>query len=224
MGTQATRILSTKTVIPDCTIMIPANKIQPLSHSAKSPYKTLKGHASVVKSGSASKGSSFRYQSTPCANLPDTAQFEFISSFWEDKKPVHHMLEDAYRQNRMATASAVRHLHSLRIRAPIFGLVWASGSVKAHVDWCKSEEGATPVGVRIHQCTMYDTESPLLFVWKTRSSFRPHIRETMGLQLTKTTKAVIYSMNGNSTAPAISCRYIFSSEISTVGQWDGFTI
>jgi solute carrier family 25 (mitochondrial carnitine/acylcarnitine transporter), member 20/29 len=55
------------------------------------------------------------------------------------------MLEDAYRQNRMATAAAVRHLHSLRIKSPIFGLVWASGSVRAHVDWCRCEEGKTPI-------------------------------------------------------------------------------
>jgi len=144
MGSQALRILNTKTVIPDCAILIPAATIRSLSHSAKSPFKMLKGQASIVNSGNASKGSSFRYQSTPCAQLPDTPGFEFVSSFWEDKKPVHHMLEDAYRQNRMATAAAVRHLHSLHIKAPIFGLVWAGGIVRAHVDWCKSEEGKAP--------------------------------------------------------------------------------
>jgi len=51
------------------------------------------------------------------------------------------MLEDAYRQNRMSTASAVRHLHSLRIAAPIFGLVWATGTVRAHVDWASCRDG-----------------------------------------------------------------------------------
>jgi len=98
----------------------------------------------VARTGSPSKGSSFRFQSTPCATLPDQPGFEFVSSFWEDKKPVHQMLEDAYRQNRMATAAAVRHLHSLRIKAPVFGLVWSSGTVRAHVDWSKGEEEPTP--------------------------------------------------------------------------------
>ena len=57
------------------------------------------------------------------------------------------MLEDAYRQNRMSTASAVRHLHSLRIDVPVFGLVWANGTVRAHVDWasCRDDGGDGPV-------------------------------------------------------------------------------
>ncbi|KAG6818064.1 hypothetical protein H0H87_009219 [Tephrocybe sp. NHM501043] len=97
-----------------------------------------------MDSGNTSKGSSFRYQSTPCANIPDTPGFEFASSFWEDKKPVHQLLEDAYRQNRMSTASALRHLNSLSIKAPVFGLVWSSGIVRAHVDWYRSGEDAVP--------------------------------------------------------------------------------
>jgi hypothetical protein len=55
------------------------------------------------------------------------------------------MLEDAYRQNRMSTAAAVRHLHSLHVKAPIFGLVWSDESVRAHVDWCVSKEQEPPV-------------------------------------------------------------------------------
>lgn len=141
MDTQTRRILNTKTAVPDCTIMIPASSIRSLSHSTTSPFKTLKRHATVVDSGHASKGSSFRFQSTPCANLPETPGFEFISSLWEDKKPVHQLLEDAYRQNRMSTTSAVRHLFSLSINAPVFGLVWSNGTVRAHVDWWKSEAG-----------------------------------------------------------------------------------
>lgn len=137
---QALRVLNAKTVMPDCAVFIPASSIRILSHSAKSPFKVLKGH-SIMANG----GTSFRYQSTPCAQLPDTPGFEFISSLWEDKKPVHHMLEDAYRQNRMATAASARHLHSLHIEAPIFGLVWANGSVRAHVDWCNLEKGKGPV-------------------------------------------------------------------------------
>ncbi|RDB28803.1 hypothetical protein Hypma_015691 [Hypsizygus marmoreus] len=144
LGAVASRILNTKTVVPDCSIFIPAASIRSLSHSAKSPFKMLRAHPTIVASGNTSKGSSFRYQSTPCANLPDTPGFEFASSFWEDKKPVHQLLEDAYRQNRMSTASAARQLHSLSIDAPIFGLVWASGTVRAHVDWCQSDDGKPP--------------------------------------------------------------------------------
>lgn len=139
LESQTLRVLGAKTVIPDCAVFIPASNIRALSHSAKSPFKTLKGHSASVNGGT-----SFRFQSTPCAQLPDTPGFEFISSFWEDKKPVHQMLEDAYRQNRMATAASVRHLRSLLIEAPVFGLVWANGCVRAHVDWCKME-GKGPI-------------------------------------------------------------------------------
>jgi len=145
LSSQALRILNAKTVVPDCAIFLPAVVVRPLSHSAKSPFKVIKGQASGAKIGSPSRGSSFRFQSTPRAQLPDTPGFEFVSSIWEDKKPVHQMLEDAYRQNRMATASAVRHLHSLRIKAPVIGLVWSHGTVRAHVDWCKVEEGKSLV-------------------------------------------------------------------------------
>jgi len=55
------------------------------------------------------------------------------------------LLDDAYRQNRMATAAAVRHLHSLHVKAPVFGLVWSDGSVRAHVDWCVSKEDEPPI-------------------------------------------------------------------------------
>lgn len=139
--TQAVRVLNTRTAIPDCGIFIPAASIRSLSHSAQSPFRVLKNHPTIVSAGSTSTGSSFRYQSTPCAQLPSTPGFEFSSSFWEDKKPLHQMLEDAYRQNRMSTASAVRQMHSLHINAPIFGLVWSNGTVRAHVDWCKDEQG-----------------------------------------------------------------------------------
>jgi hypothetical protein len=121
--------------------MIPSASIRSLSLSANSAFQVLKRHPSVLKSGTASKCSSFRFQSTPCTAPPETPAFQFVSSIWEDKKPVHQMLEDAYRQNRMATAAAARHLHSLHVNAPVFGLVWASGTVRAHVDWCIKPEG-----------------------------------------------------------------------------------
>lgn len=72
---------------------------------------------------------------------PDMPGFEFVSSFWEDKKPVHTLLDDAYRQNRIATASAVRHLHSLNVNSPVIGLIWANGTVRAHIDWCEVVDG-----------------------------------------------------------------------------------
>lgn len=134
------RVLSTKTAIPDCTIFLPSSLARALSQSSKSPYKVLKNHPTVIKAGSTIRGSSFRYQSTPCTQLPDMPGFEFISSVWEDKKPVHAHADDAYRQNRIATASAVRHLHSLNIQSPIIGLIWANGTVRAHVDWCQVQD------------------------------------------------------------------------------------
>ncbi|KAF7985320.1 hypothetical protein HWV62_6507 [Athelia sp. TMB] len=138
---QAVRVLSTKTAIPDCAIFIPSASTRALSHSASSPFRVLKGHPSITSMGSTSAQSSFRYQSTPCAALPSIPGFEFASAFFEDKKPLHQMLEDAYRQNRMSTASATRQLYALHIDAPVFGLVWSNGTVRAHVDWCKDEHG-----------------------------------------------------------------------------------
>lgn len=141
LGPETIRVLGTKAASPDCLVMIPSPSIRALSLSIDSPFQVLKRHPKVTKSGNASKCSSFRFQSTPCAVPPETAAFQFISSFWEDKKPVHQMLEDAYRQNRMSTTAAARHLHSLHVKAPVFGLVWASGTVRAHVDWCSTPEG-----------------------------------------------------------------------------------
>lgn len=116
-------------------MFVPTRLLRHLSHDAGSPYKLLQCQSYMANNGSVGGESSFRYQSTPCAKLPDSSMFEFASTFWEDKKPMHHMLDDAYRQNRMATTSAVRQLHSLHVQAPIFGLVWAHGTVRAHVDW-----------------------------------------------------------------------------------------
>ncbi|KAI0068305.1 hypothetical protein BV25DRAFT_1867311 [Artomyces pyxidatus] len=139
-GSQAARILSAKTVIPDCAIFIPSADVRSLYHSAKSPFKQLM-RSCLTGSGSGERF--FGVQSTPCAQLPSMPSFEFASSFWEDKKPVHDILEDAYRQNRMSTAAAVRHLHSLCVKAPMFGLVWSDGKVRAHVDWCDGDETPT---------------------------------------------------------------------------------
>ena len=137
------RVLNASTVIPDCAVFIPATHLQSLSGSVSSPFNKL----SRSKFAGAGTGEqSFSNQCTPSAQLQNIPGFEFVSSFWEDKKPVHGMLEDAYRQNRMSTVAAARHLHSLHIIAPVFGLVWANGTVRAHVDWCVTEQDKQPVG------------------------------------------------------------------------------
>lgn len=138
---EAHRVLHPKNAVPDCATFIKASTIRHLSHSLKSPYKTLNVHPAITKHTQVQLGHSFRYQSTPCSQPPETACFEFASSFWEDKKPAHELLEHAYRQNRMATTAAVRMLYSLRIDTCVFGLVWADGTVRAHVDWCTDERG-----------------------------------------------------------------------------------
>ncbi|KAI0961701.1 hypothetical protein AcV7_000735 [Taiwanofungus camphoratus] len=148
VSTESVRVLNAKTAFPDSAIFIPAGRIRDLSLSAKSPFKVLKEHPRVAGSGSVGGESSFRFQSTPCTKLPDTPGFEFASAFWEDKKPVHHLLEDAHRQNRIATTSAVRQLHSLHVQAPVFGLVWAQGTVRAHVDWWTVEKNKNHPTIR----------------------------------------------------------------------------
>ena len=140
---QSIRILNAKSVIPDGAVFVPEKAVRQLSLAAESAFKQLRRSGLT---GTAARGEeSFACQSTPCVQLPRTPGFQFASAFWEDKKPVHSMLEDAYRQNRMATAAAVRHLHSLHVKAPVFGLVWSDGSVRAHVDWCVSNEQEPPV-------------------------------------------------------------------------------
>jgi solute carrier family 25 (mitochondrial carnitine/acylcarnitine transporter), member 20/29 len=135
--------MNAKSVIPDGAVFVPEKAIQKLSLAAESAFKRLKRSELT---GNAARGEeSFACQSTPSVQLPRTPGFQFASCFWEDKKPVHNMLNDAYRQNRMGTAAAVRHLHSLHVKAPVFGLVWSDGSVRAHVDWCVDKGQEPPV-------------------------------------------------------------------------------
>lgn len=139
LTTSSVRVLRAKSVVPDSSVFIRASSIRPLSLPRASPWKSLNNNAKVRKHCTELSESAFRYQSTPCAQPPEHPSFEFASSFWEDKKPNCELLETAYRQNRMATTSAVRHLKSLGVQAPVFGLVWANGTVRAHVDWCSGE-------------------------------------------------------------------------------------
>lgn len=140
------RILNAKTVCPDGSVFVPKRSLKHLSETSSSIFNELKKMTKGTLSSSGSIGgkSDFRYQATPCTTLSDGGGFDFISSFWEDKK--HEHIDAACRQNRMATAAAVRQLHALRVRAPVFGLVWAQGTVRAHVDWWEEIEGVDDSG------------------------------------------------------------------------------
>lgn len=141
--TQCVRILNAKSVVPDGAVFVPEKAIRKFSLAAESAFKKLRRSGLTGSTGRGQE--SFACQSTPCVQLPRSPGFQFASCFWEDKKAVHSMLEDAYRQNRMSTAAAVRHLHSLHIQAPVFGLIWSDGIVRAHVDWCVSKGQETPI-------------------------------------------------------------------------------
>ncbi|KAI0639826.1 hypothetical protein C8Q77DRAFT_88345 [Trametes polyzona] len=149
--TDVARILSGKTAKPDGCLFIPTRLlVAELCERDKSPFNVLHRHSrSVQKTGTACGDASFRYQSTLCAKLPDAHVFEVVSTCWEDKKPSQDELIVAYRQNRMATAAALRQLHALNVRTPVFGLVWAEGCVRAHADWWeeRSEDGKKVVTI-----------------------------------------------------------------------------
>ncbi|KAH9897982.1 hypothetical protein C8Q73DRAFT_683286 [Cubamyces lactineus] len=139
---EAIRTLNAKIAKPDGLLFIPTVRLAELCEMEQSPYKVL-SRSLRRKSGTVGGESSFRYQSTLCAKLPDARVFEIAGVFWEDKKPSQDELHTAYRQNRMATTAALRQLHALNVRAPVFGVVWAEGKVRAHVDWwqVKGETG-----------------------------------------------------------------------------------
>ncbi|KAI1793969.1 hypothetical protein LXA43DRAFT_884443 [Ganoderma leucocontextum] len=136
---KATSNLNARTIRPDGSLFIPADRLTELSETVQSPFNFLARHPNANNSVSHGGTSSFKWQSTLCSKLPACPGFEIASSFWEDKKPEQKVLEVAYRQNRMATTAALRQLHALNIHAPIFGLVWSEGTVRAHVDWWQEE-------------------------------------------------------------------------------------
>lgn len=136
----AKRVLGTRLISPDSAIFIRPDSIRRLSSSKSSPFNSVNTHPSTLQTCGLKPGDSFRYQATPCMELPDERRaMEFISSVWEDKKPNINAFDSAYRQNRMACASAARHLWSFNVQTPVFGLLWADGKVRAHVDWCAQE-------------------------------------------------------------------------------------
>ncbi|KAI5124086.1 hypothetical protein M0805_000901 [Coniferiporia weirii] len=133
---QALRVLKTQTIVPDGAIFVRASEVKSLSSARGSAYKRINANTSTKQICGPETERAFRYQATPCTQPQSSPCFEFVSSFWEDKKPGCEMLEHGYRQNRMASAAALRHLHALYVNVPVFGLLWTDGKVKAHVDWC----------------------------------------------------------------------------------------
>ncbi|TRM65960.1 hypothetical protein BD626DRAFT_566600 [Schizophyllum amplum] len=131
------RVLKTRMIMPDCAVFAP-----PSLHSrTQAAYQKLSASKTVKNmAGTSTRRSSFRYQATPADAPPQTPGFEFASSVWEDKKPAHQGKTDAYWQNRMSAASVLRHHHSLRVQAPVIGLVFADATVRAHVDWWVQDE------------------------------------------------------------------------------------
>ncbi|KAM5531888.1 hypothetical protein V8D89_014442 [Ganoderma adspersum] len=134
--------LNARTLRPDGSLFIPEDLLTELTDGVESPFNFLAQHKKANNSASHGGTSSFKWQSTLCSKLPARPGFEIASCFWEDKKPEQEVLDVAYRQNRMATTAALRQLHALNIQAPIFGLVWSEGTVRAHVDWWKEKESS----------------------------------------------------------------------------------
>lgn len=132
--------LNARTLRPDGSLFIPEDLLTELTDGVESPFNFLARHKKANNSASHGGASSFKWQSTLCSKLPARPGFEIASCFWEDKKPEQEVLDVAYRQNRMATTEALRQLHALNIQAPIFGLVWSEGTVRAHVDWWEEKE------------------------------------------------------------------------------------
>lgn len=118
------RLFRSSSVVPDCATFVSPSQLTELSSLPSSPFKLLSKLPNHTSLG---------HQSTPCEKLPERDGFEFMSSVWEDKC---RSLDPAYRQNRMATATAVRQLAAFGIQLPVFGVLWSEECVRVHVDWC----------------------------------------------------------------------------------------
>ncbi|KZT30706.1 hypothetical protein NEOLEDRAFT_1052891 [Neolentinus lepideus HHB14362 ss-1] len=141
------RVVNSTTIVPDNLLFLPKRLCHKLCSGSRSPFSRLRWDDAVVAiSDTTSAERAFVYQATPCAQLPETERFEFVSSVSEDKKTVKEGKQEAYRQNRMATASVIRQLAAFGVEpVPIFGLVWENGTVQAHVDWYATQEGKPDV-------------------------------------------------------------------------------
>lgn len=122
------RIVAARSLIPDATTFVSSRRLQALCGSKNSAYNLLKKAAG-------DDADLFRAQATPAYTVSDQERFEFASSVMEDKKPDQTKIDNAWRQNRMACAAIARHYHAFNVNAPVFGLVWGEGTVRAHVDW-----------------------------------------------------------------------------------------
>lgn len=125
---ESVRYLAASSVEPDWTLFVPRSILEELSQAADSPYKVLERtlHDTI----------SFASRTTPLTTLPDPPGFVFAGAFFEDKKDKQAFgWQDAYRQNRMATTSALRQMQALNVKSPIFGILWTAGEVRAHADW-----------------------------------------------------------------------------------------
>ncbi|EJD52274.1 hypothetical protein AURDEDRAFT_181770 [Auricularia subglabra TFB-10046 SS5] len=130
------KIMAPRNVIPDASVFVSSAGLATLSGKMDSAFNRLKNAAPRGK---------FRHQATLASTLPDREVFEFASSVWEDKKPDQTHVDNAWRQNRMATAAAARQYHAFQVDAPVIGLVWAEGKVRAHIDWAGEENGHVSV-------------------------------------------------------------------------------
>ncbi|KZW00459.1 hypothetical protein EXIGLDRAFT_830850, partial [Exidia glandulosa HHB12029] len=135
---QAPESISPRSLIPDAAVFVRSSQLAELSGHKESAFKTLK-KADAGPLGRS--GSKIRDQMSPAATLPDKERFEFVGSIWEDKKPDQTLIDNAWRQNRMATAAIARQNHAFSVDSPVFGLVWGEGSVRAHVDWASEDNG-----------------------------------------------------------------------------------
>ncbi|KAH9944021.1 uncharacterized protein BXZ73DRAFT_96534 [Epithele typhae] len=126
---------------PDGILFVPSVQLSPLCRTEKSPYNYLAQHRRADESGSVGGRTSFKSQATLCKQLPSQPCFEIASTIWEDKKPAQGSLDAAKRQNSMSTTAALRQLHYLRVNSPVFGLVFAEGLVRMHVDWWREDDG-----------------------------------------------------------------------------------
>jgi len=129
----AAKALEPSAAIPDNAVFVRSPLLRKLGRHEKSAFVSLNSSKRMRRFSA--KGNSFRKQATPTLKVPDPPCFEFASSIWEDKKPCDDSLDEAYRQNRMATTSLLRQLDCFGVAAPVIGLVWGNGRVRAHIDW-----------------------------------------------------------------------------------------
>ncbi|PCH33743.1 hypothetical protein WOLCODRAFT_135292 [Wolfiporia cocos MD-104 SS10] len=123
---------SAKKLKCSASIFIPSKHIGELSSSAKSPYKQLNAHPSIMEKRSGIKPP-FWLQVTPLWNPIPPSSFEFASCFMHGSRASQ---EEARRLTKMATTAALRQLRSLCISSPVYGLAWHETRVTADIAWC----------------------------------------------------------------------------------------